>query len=57
VLISLTVQRQLLEDMMMRNEKIIIYFYLSRSKELVFREEENDVMIKVLIKYITENYD
>ena len=56
-MISLTVQRQLLENMMMRNEKIIIYFYLSRSKELVFREEENDVMIKVLIKYITENYD
>jgi len=35
---------------------MIIYFYLSRSRELVFKEEENNVMIKILIEYITENH-
>jgi len=56
-LISLTAQRWLSENMMMRNEKMIIYFHLSRFRELVFREEENNVMIKILIEYVTENYD
>jgi len=41
--------------MMMRNKKIIIYFCLSRFKELVFKEKKNDVMIKILIKYIIKN--
>jgi len=43
--------------MMMRNEKMIIYSYLSRSRELVFKREENDIIIKILIEYITENHD
>jgi len=43
--------------MMMRNEKRVIYSHLNRSRELVFREEENDVMIKTLSEYITENHD
>ena len=50
-------QRQLSEDMTVRNEKIIIYSHLSRFRELIFKKKENDVMIKILIKYITENYD
>jgi len=50
-------QRQLSENMMMRNKKTIIYFYLNRFKELLFREKENDVIIRVLIEYITENHD
>ncbi len=43
--------------MMMRNEKMIIYFYLSRFRELVFKRKKDDVMIRISIKYITENHD
>ena len=50
-------QRSLSENMMMRNEETIIYFCLSRFRELVLREEENDVTVKVLIEYITENHN
>jgi len=43
--------------MMMRNEKMIIYSYLNKSRELVSEKEENDVMIRVLIEYIIKNHD
>jgi len=56
-LIFLTVQRWLSENITMKNEKIIIYSHLSRTRELVSRKRENDVMIKILIKYIIKNYD
>jgi len=38
-------------------KKIIIYSYLNKSRELVFKKEKNDVMIKILIEYIIENHD
>jgi len=36
---------------------MIIYSHLSRTRELVFRKKEDDVMIKISIKYVTENHD
>jgi len=42
---------------MMRNEETIIYSYLNRFKELIFKRKENNVMIKTLIEYIIENHD
>ena len=35
--------------------KIIIYSHLNRSRELAFKEEENDVMIIVLIEWVVES--
>ncbi len=56
-MISLTVQRWLSEDMMMRNKKMIIYSCLNRFKELVSKKKKDNVTVKILIKYITENHD
>ena len=50
-------QRQLSEDITMRNEEMIIYFCLNRFRELVFRKKEDDVMIKILIEYIIKNHN
>jgi len=36
---------------------MIIYFCLNRFRELVFRKEENDVMIKISIECIIKNYN
>jgi len=47
MMISLTVWKWLSENIIMKNESIIIYSHLSRSKELVFRREENDVTVKI----------
>jgi len=42
---------------MMKNEKMIIYSYLSKFKELVSKKEKNNVMIKILTEYIIKNYN
>jgi len=42
---------------MMKNKKMIIYSHLNKFRELVSKEKENNVMIKILIKYIIENHD
>jgi len=42
---------------MVRNEKMVIYSHLSRSRGLVPREGEDGVTVKTLSEYITEDHD
>jgi len=56
-MISLTVWRWLSENMMMRKKKMIIYSHLNKSRKLVFKKEENNVTVKILIDYIIENHN
>ena len=35
----------------------VIYSHLNRSRELAPRRKENNVMVRTLIEYITENHD
>jgi len=36
---------------------MIIYSYLNRFRKLIFRKKEDDVTVKILSEYITENHD